>query len=118
MLLNPKKWTDWRSEEKEISEKYLSSLTKSLENKSEVFIKRFLNKSYLLRDLSIAFLEKNNNQINSDMVDKINKSLQIISKTKYNFKPMVLNSLKLWQYDNQVMAYRTPKSILYSVRDY
>lgn len=117
--MNTKNWQGWRKEERLEAEIVLKAARKNSQGVSESTVKRRLRKSYLLRDLVVAALEKSNGEVSKEMVMQLNKALQGILNVKVNFSHMLAKSFRLWATDGgykKVQAYITPKSILYTAR--
>lgn len=118
--MNYSKMTGWRKEEASDCKKYQASVRKQVKKSiSERSIKLFLSKSYLMRDLCVSVLDKTQGSYNDSSILTLNKALQSITNTKIDFSSIIKKNLSLWADKdgyNQVLAYRTPKAILYTAR--
>jgi hypothetical protein len=98
-------WKGWRAEEKEDAKRVMESIMKASPAK--------LKESYFLRDVAVSFLEKHPHPSEKDVEFLAGRLKDLLKK---DVTKIVSDALKLWEGDNSVQAYRTPKSILYTIR--
>ena len=112
-------WTGWRKEEVSACKQYMKSLKSHTEKMSQRQLSNYLGKSYLLRDLTVAYLDTAKGpETKENGINKISNFLTSVFGKEVELKKVVQKSFDLWSQGghSSVQCYLTPKAILYTAR--